>query len=70
MSLETQLIAELMLESAAFDSFIEIASDVDELVFLDAKNRSIYAAIKELRLSGESCDIVNVAGKLESQKKT
>lgn len=69
MSLESQLIAELMLEPEAFDSFVEVASGVDESVFLDTKNRAIYSAIKELCLSGESCDIVNVAGKLESQKK-
>lgn len=68
-SIESRLIAELMLQSEAFDSFVEVSGDIDEVVFLDPVNRVIYAAIKQLRLSGNEVDIVSVAGILESEKK-
>lgn len=66
---ETRLIAELMLESEAYDAFVEVAGDIDDVVFLEPANRLIYSAIKQLRLSGNEVDFASVAGILESQKK-
>lgn len=69
MSIEVQLLGELMADSAAFDTYLDIASAVDDTVFLDARNQHIYRAIKTIYLAGGKADSVTVAASLDAEGK-
>lgn len=69
MSTEVQLLGELMADSAAFDTFVEMASAVDEVVFLDSRNQHIYRAIKKVYLEGGKADMVTVGAVLDADGK-
>ena len=67
--IESRLLCELMIDSEAYDSFYEIAGELDEKMFSDMKNRNIYRAIKDLRKKGDEVDEISVSGLLQIQNK-